>query len=216
MFGQKRRLEACQIALGCEEESLPGLSSLGGWRRIEDEGSRYTLNSRLTRSNLPRDLGGQKVKIWCHISAGRADLSTMGSSSPCMPSRGCSNFTFLTASRALGPSSLSDISPGDLRFLGALSSGWLLATGFEVVEGRVSSTGKDCGWEFARCGSSSSSVWGSIETSDAESSASTSSSWSFIGDACASLPLLLSSSGRKSAAEASGSAAATCTAPAPG
>lgn len=63
MLGQKRRLEDCHIAVGCKGESAPEESDFGRSQRILDKESRYTLNRRLTQSNLPRILGGQKVKM---------------------------------------------------------------------------------------------------------------------------------------------------------
>lgn len=63
MLGQKRRLEACHIVVGCKGERAPEASGFGRWQCILDEKSRYTLNRRLTQSSLPRILGGQKVKM---------------------------------------------------------------------------------------------------------------------------------------------------------
>lgn len=63
MLGQKRRLEACHIVVGCKGERAPKEGDLGRSQRILDEESRYTLNRGLTQSSLPRILGGQKVKM---------------------------------------------------------------------------------------------------------------------------------------------------------
>lgn len=63
MLGQKRRLEACHIVVGCKGERAPEARGSGRWQCILDEKSRYTLNRRLTQSSLPRILGGQKVNM---------------------------------------------------------------------------------------------------------------------------------------------------------
>lgn len=136
MLGQKRRLEACHIAVGCNMGSTPEESDSGRSQCILDEESRYTLNRRLTQSSLPRILGGQKVKMRCQISAGSVDLSALEPEpwSPCESSLDCSNFNFFAGSSVFDLiSGCSSECSGDLRFLDALPSRRPFDAGCEVV-----------------------------------------------------------------------------------
>lgn len=101
MLGQNRRLEICQMALGVktDKELLGRRAGFPRW--TVDEGSKYTLRSRLTRSRLPRVLGGQKVKMWYHNSAGKLDHSGV-CQLPCSALE-LSSLIFLTVSTALCP-----------------------------------------------------------------------------------------------------------------